>query len=350
MTTPNARRPEGRQVSDRIVAETTQGLSLIRTLACHGVGRALHAYPEAIATWPNHDGRRIHWRPVLAVVSVLSRGGQIDTPGRDGWTLRAKPRAAAGGQAGASVGASWKILRAVPLRPTLSPVGQGGAGRKARFSRPPGSGAAGEVTGRLVDSPPFGGVGAEAHCGGDGRGDGGLVDRPVHRAFADAGAEDHGPGLVGAARIEVVLERHLGPRVRIAAAVRSDHEDRVVAGDRVGFRRADQALENDGAGLMAGVAPVDVIGVLAFDHQEPGFQRGQRADRKLGQKPVTARVLQAGVAEVLPPARPERLNLGRGGRPRAARVAGAAAPAVPAAPGGAGRRAGSLPPVAARCD
>ncbi|MBA4326433.1 MAG: hypothetical protein C0426_15770, partial [Rhodobacter sp.] len=60
MTTPNARRPEGRQVSDRIVAETTQGLSLIRTLARHRVGRALHAYPEAIATWPNHDRRRIH--------------------------------------------------------------------------------------------------------------------------------------------------------------------------------------------------------------------------------------------------------------------------------------------------
>ena len=72
-----------------------RGYSLIRNLASHGVGRALHEYPEEIATWPNRDRRRIHRGLVLTVEPFLSLGGQLAVPGRDGWTLRARPRALA---------------------------------------------------------------------------------------------------------------------------------------------------------------------------------------------------------------------------------------------------------------
>jgi methionyl aminopeptidase len=72
-----------------------RGYSLIRNLASHGVGRALHEDPEEIATWPNRDRRRIHRGLVLTVEPFLSLGGQVATTGRDGWTLRAEPRALA---------------------------------------------------------------------------------------------------------------------------------------------------------------------------------------------------------------------------------------------------------------
>jgi methionyl aminopeptidase len=72
-----------------------RGYSLIRNLASHGVGRALHEYPEEIATWPNRDRRRIHRGLVLTVEPFLSLGGQFALAGRDGWTLRAEPRALA---------------------------------------------------------------------------------------------------------------------------------------------------------------------------------------------------------------------------------------------------------------
>jgi methionyl aminopeptidase len=70
-----------------------KGYSLIRNLASHGVGRALHEYPEEIATWPNRDRRRIHRGLVLTVEPFLSLGGQFAVADRDGWTLRAAPQA-----------------------------------------------------------------------------------------------------------------------------------------------------------------------------------------------------------------------------------------------------------------
>lgn len=72
-----------------------RGYTLIRNLASHGIGRALHEAPTEIATWPNRDRRRIHRGLVLTVEPFLSLGGQWAEAGGDGWTLRARPRAAA---------------------------------------------------------------------------------------------------------------------------------------------------------------------------------------------------------------------------------------------------------------
>lgn len=69
--------------------------TLIRNLASHGVGRALHEYPEEIATWPTRgDTRRINRGLVLTVEPFLSKGGLWASEGRDGWTLYSEPRAA----------------------------------------------------------------------------------------------------------------------------------------------------------------------------------------------------------------------------------------------------------------
>jgi methionyl aminopeptidase len=70
-----------------------RGYTLIRNLASHGVGRALHEYPEELATWPNRDQRRMHRGLVLTVEPFLSRGGRWAETAPDGWTLRASPRA-----------------------------------------------------------------------------------------------------------------------------------------------------------------------------------------------------------------------------------------------------------------
>ena len=71
-----------------------RGYSLIRNLASHGIGRALHEAPTEIATWPNSDNRRIHRGMVLTVEPFLSLGAHWAEAGPDGWTLRARPRAA----------------------------------------------------------------------------------------------------------------------------------------------------------------------------------------------------------------------------------------------------------------
>ena len=71
-----------------------RGYTLIRNLASHGVGHALHEYPEEIATWPTRsDRRRINKGLVLTVEPFLSRGGQWATDGDDEWTLYATPPA-----------------------------------------------------------------------------------------------------------------------------------------------------------------------------------------------------------------------------------------------------------------
>lgn len=72
---------------------TRRGYTLIRNLASHGVGRALHEAPEEIPTWPNRDRRRLHRGLVLTVEPFLSLGGRMARPGRDGWTLYAAPTA-----------------------------------------------------------------------------------------------------------------------------------------------------------------------------------------------------------------------------------------------------------------
>lgn len=71
-----------------------RGYSLIKNLASHGVGRALHEYPEEIATWPSRgDKRRLHKGLVLTVEPFLSKGGHYAEHGGDGWTLYAEPAA-----------------------------------------------------------------------------------------------------------------------------------------------------------------------------------------------------------------------------------------------------------------
>lgn len=72
---------------------TKRGYTLIRNLASHGVGRALHEYPEEIATWPNRDRRRIHRGLVMTVEPFLSLGGRVAVSTQDAWTLLAEPRA-----------------------------------------------------------------------------------------------------------------------------------------------------------------------------------------------------------------------------------------------------------------
>ena len=70
------------------------GYTLIRNLASHGVGRALHEYPEEVATWPTRgDKRRIHNGLVLTVEPFLSKGGIWARSGDDGWTIYSAPQA-----------------------------------------------------------------------------------------------------------------------------------------------------------------------------------------------------------------------------------------------------------------
>ena len=74
---------------------TKRGYTLIRNLASHGVGKALHEFPEEIATWPTKgDKRRMHNGLVLTVEPFLSRGGMWATSGDDdAWTLYSTPNA-----------------------------------------------------------------------------------------------------------------------------------------------------------------------------------------------------------------------------------------------------------------
>lgn len=72
-----------------------RGYTLIRNLASHGVGKALHEAPKEIPTWPTKgDRRRMHDGLVLTVEPFLSRGGRWATSGADDdWTLYSNPAA-----------------------------------------------------------------------------------------------------------------------------------------------------------------------------------------------------------------------------------------------------------------
>lgn len=72
-----------------------RGYTLIRNLASHGVGKALHEDPAEIATWPTRgDRRRMHNGLVLTVEPFLSRGGTWAQSGdKDDWTLYSTPPA-----------------------------------------------------------------------------------------------------------------------------------------------------------------------------------------------------------------------------------------------------------------
>jgi len=73
---------------------SSKGYTLIRNLASHGVGRALHEAPEGVATWPTRgDKRRMQKGLVLTVEPFLSKGAIWATEGEDDWTLYSEPRA-----------------------------------------------------------------------------------------------------------------------------------------------------------------------------------------------------------------------------------------------------------------
>ena len=72
-----------------------RGYTLIRNLASHGVGRALHEEPTEVPTWPVRGDRRVlRDGQVITVEPFLSRGGLWAREGVDGWTLYSTPRAA----------------------------------------------------------------------------------------------------------------------------------------------------------------------------------------------------------------------------------------------------------------
>ncbi len=65
------------------------GYTLIRNLASHGVGRALHEEPTELATWYDpRDRRRIHDGLVFTIEPFLSLGADWVEETGDGWTLR----------------------------------------------------------------------------------------------------------------------------------------------------------------------------------------------------------------------------------------------------------------------
>lgn len=70
------------------------GYTLVRNLASHGVGRALHEEPKEIATWPDASERRIMTEGlVFTVEPFLSLGAEFAEDGDDPWTLYSRPRA-----------------------------------------------------------------------------------------------------------------------------------------------------------------------------------------------------------------------------------------------------------------
>ena len=71
-----------------------RGYTLIRNLASHGIGRALHEAPAEVPTWPTRgDRRRMHRGMVLTVEPFLSTGGLWAESGEDDWTLYSEPSA-----------------------------------------------------------------------------------------------------------------------------------------------------------------------------------------------------------------------------------------------------------------
>jgi len=68
----------------------SEGYTLIRNLASHGVGRGLHEEPGAIPTWHEPgERRRIGEGLVFTIEPFLSMGSEWAVEGDDEWTLRA---------------------------------------------------------------------------------------------------------------------------------------------------------------------------------------------------------------------------------------------------------------------
>jgi methionyl aminopeptidase len=73
---------------------TKHGYTLVRNLASHGVGRALHEEPGEVPTWPDRTERRVmHEGLVFTIEPFLSLGADWAGDGDDPWTLYSQPRA-----------------------------------------------------------------------------------------------------------------------------------------------------------------------------------------------------------------------------------------------------------------
>lgn len=70
------------------------GYTLVRNLASHGVGHAIHEEPAEIATWPDRsERRRMADGLVFTIEPFLSLGAQWAIDGSDDWTLLSSPNA-----------------------------------------------------------------------------------------------------------------------------------------------------------------------------------------------------------------------------------------------------------------
>lgn len=78
-----------RAIGQAVEAEARRRrVGLLRNLASHGTGRALHEAPDAIPTWDEPGERRpIHAGMVFTIEPFVSTGADEAINGADGWTL-----------------------------------------------------------------------------------------------------------------------------------------------------------------------------------------------------------------------------------------------------------------------
>jgi len=70
----------------------TYRFKIIRNLAGHGIGRALHEEPESLVGYYDHNDRRVlHAGQVIAIEPFLSTRSTYVDEGTDGWTLLGDP-------------------------------------------------------------------------------------------------------------------------------------------------------------------------------------------------------------------------------------------------------------------
>ncbi|MCU6709607.1 type I methionyl aminopeptidase [Paenibacillus sp. J5C_2022] len=64
------------------------GYNVIENLCSHGVGRAIHEYPNIPPTYNKHDKRKLKEGMVIAIEPFFSTGADYVIEQPDGWTLR----------------------------------------------------------------------------------------------------------------------------------------------------------------------------------------------------------------------------------------------------------------------
>ena len=81
------------RIGDKVERFARQkGYTIIRNLASHGTGRALHEEPECIPTWRDRDDARVITEGlVFTIEPFLSTGAEWAEESGDGWTLITAP-------------------------------------------------------------------------------------------------------------------------------------------------------------------------------------------------------------------------------------------------------------------